>query len=110
MKEASIRKKAVDELTKQGWVVNTFVRSRFGSCSVYTQIDKKALRGDDAFTIFDGICWKGNKFMFIQWTMKANMSPRRKKIKEFKKKYELNGKCHLWGWDSKLKAFKKEIL
>lgn len=108
MKEALIRKKAVDELTSKGWIVNTFVRSRFGSNTVYTPVDKKPLRGDDAFTIFDAICWRGNKKIYIQWTAKEGMPARRKKIKEFKKKYGVCGVVELWGYNKKTKKFIKE--
>lgn len=109
VKESSIRKKVIEELNRDGWIVTTFMRSRFGGTITYTP-EGELLRGDDAFTIFDGIGWRGNKKIYIQWTSKANMSTRRKKIKEFKRKYDLNGKCHLWGYDKAKRKFKKEIV
>ncbi len=106
VKEIQIKKKVIQELTDKGWTITTFTRSQFGSCFTYTPTE--LLRGDDAFTILDGIAWRGNKKKFLQWTSKSNMSSRRKKIREFKKRYDLYGVVELWGYDPIKKTFKVE--
>ena len=103
MKEATIRTKVKKEMLKQGWIGCTISSSRFGSCVTTTETE--SLRGDDVFTIWDGIFWRGNKLRFLQWTTTPNRSSHRKKIKKFFKDNDVYQRTELWCYDTKKKLF-----
>jgi hypothetical protein len=99
-KESEIRKKAVQVLEKQKWLI------WWPSRAIFKQ--------NDIFGIFDLICLKkrvGN-LKFIQLTTLPNLSTRRKKIKNFLKKHQLSGQnsadIEVWGWNKHKKEFKIE--
>ncbi len=101
-KESEIRKKAVQILEKQRWII------WWPSRAIFKQ--------NDIFGIFDLICLKkkvGN-IKFIQLTTLSNLSTRRKKIKNFLKKNQISGRnsaeIEIWGWNKNKKEFKIELL
>ena len=86
--EGIIRRKAIEILTLEGWVVWC------GAKAMY--------RSSDIFGIFDGIAVKKgevNKLRFIQWTSKSNMAARRRKMYSFFKVNHLFITCELWGYE-----------
>ena len=101
-KESEIRKKAVQILEKQKWII------WWPSRAIFKQ--------NDIFGIFDLICLKkrfGN-LKFIQLTTLSNLSTRRKKIKNFLKKNQLSKQnsadIEVWGWNKLKKEFKIESI
>jgi len=98
MKEAEIRKRAIEKLKKEKWILWYPAKIRF--------------KQNDIFGIFDLICWKRRtgEIKFIQLTTKANLSTREKKIKKFIKKNRLPKRkfldIEIWGWSKKEKKFK----
>lgn len=101
-KESEIRKKAVQILEKQKWII------WWPSRAIFKQ--------NDIFGIFDLICLKkrvGN-LKFIQLTTLSNLSTRRKKIKNFLKKNQLSkqnsANIEVWGWNKRKKEFKIESI
>ena len=102
MKEAEIRKKAIEILQGKGWATWFPSKARF--------------KQNDIFGIFDLICWKkkNGELKFVQLTTVSNLSTRRKKIQNFLKKNKINPKRNLgieiWAWNRKKKAFKIESI
>jgi len=98
MREAEIRKKAVEKLKKKNWIIWYPAKIKF--------------KQNDIFGVFDLICWKKktSKIKFIQLTTKANLSTREKKIQKFLKKNGVPKRNFLnieaWGWSKKEKIFK----
>jgi len=101
-KESEIRKKAVQILEKQKWLI------WWPSRAIFKQ--------NDIFGIFDLICLKkrAGDLKFIQLTTLSNLSTRRKKIKNFLKKNRLFKKnpmnIEVWGWNKRKKEFKIETI
>ena len=101
-KESEIRKKAVQLLEKQKWL--TWWPSR----AIFKQ--------NDIFGIFDLICFKKRTgdLKFIQLTTLSNLSTRRKKIKNFLKRYQLSKQnsadIEVWGWNKGKGEFKIESI
>jgi len=101
-KESEIRKKAVQILEKQKWII------WWPSRAIFKQ--------NDIFGIFDLICLKKSvgDLKFIQLTTLSNLSTRRKKIKSFLKKNHLSNKklaeIEIWGWNKNKKEFKIELI
>jgi hypothetical protein len=101
-KEAEIRKKAVQVLAKQNWLVWWPAKAIF--------------KQNDIFGIFDLICVKkrAGNLKFIQLTTLPNLSTRKKKIRAFFKKIKINSRIRnnmgveIWAWDSRNKTFKIE--
>lgn len=100
--ESEIRKRAVQILEKQKWLI------WWPSRAIFKQ--------NDIFGIFDLICFKkrvGN-LKFIQLTTLSNLSTRRKKIKNFLKKHRLSGQnsadIEVWGWNKHKREFKIESI
>ncbi|PIR06016.1 hypothetical protein COV54_03500, partial [Candidatus Jorgensenbacteria bacterium CG11_big_fil_rev_8_21_14_0_20_38_23] len=95
MREAEIRKKAVEKLKKKNWIIWYPAKIKF--------------KQNDIFGVFDLICWKKktSKIKFIQLTTKANLSTREKKIQKFLKKNGVPKRNFLnieaWGWSKKEK-------
>jgi len=101
-KESEIRKKAIQILEKQRWII------WWPSRAIFKQ--------NDIFGIFDLICLKkkvGN-LKFIQLTTLSNLSTRRKKIKNFLRENQLSNKSpaeiEIWGWNKNKKEFKIELI
>jgi len=96
MKEATIRKKAIELLTAKGWVC---------------WFPKKVMfQETDIFGVFDLICARGSKIKLIQLTTLPNLSTRRRKIRRFLKEHSLKLKCEIWAYSKKTRRFKIEKL
>jgi hypothetical protein len=99
-KESEIRKRAVRILEKQKWLI------WWPSRAIFKQ--------NDIFGIFDLICFKkkSGNLKFIQLTTLPNLSTRRRKIKDFLKKYQLSRQnsadIEIWGWNKHKGEFKIE--
>jgi len=94
MKEITIRKKALEILTKKGFV-----------CWYPPKVKYK--KETDIFGIFDLInIHNKTGVLFIQLTTLHNIRAREKKVKAFLKKNNLSLFCQVWGWDKKKKDFK----
>jgi len=93
MKEAAIRKKALEILTNKGYVCWCPAKVKWHET--------------DIFGVFDTACLsKKAKILFIQWTDITNIYHRVKKVKNFLKKNNLSLYCEVWGWNPKKKEFK----
>ena len=94
MKEAIIRKKALEILEAKGYI-----------CWCPTKVK---WHETDIFGVFDVICISNKKIgaLFIQWTDITNISHRVKKVKNFLKENNLSLYCEVWGLDPKKKKFK----
>ena len=84
MKEAVIRKKAIQILEKNGWI--------------YWFAPKVKYRQTDVFGIIDLLALKGRKKKNIQLTTLSNISSRRKKITDFLKKNKVEMTVEIWAW------------
>jgi len=94
MKEAQIRKIAIDLLKKEGWISWFAPKVRFHKTDIFGIIDIFAL--------------KNNKKKFIQLTTLTNLAARRKKILNFFKKNKVNLSVEIWAWNGKNKKFEKK--
>ena len=97
MKEAAIRKKAVEILGKQGW-------------AVWWPPKVKWRAEGDIFGIGDMIVSGKQGIKLIQLTTLSNLSARRKKIKKVLETMELSCLIEIWAYDKKKKVFKTEKL
>ncbi len=95
MKEATIRKKAIDKLTNEGFV-----------CWYPPKV--KYRKETDIFGVFDLICISRKCFiLFVQLTSLSNIRAREKKVKKFLNKNKIKKfYCEVWGYDNKKKYFK----
>jgi len=94
MKEIAIRKKALEILTKKGFV-----------CWYPPKVKYK--KETDIFGVFDLInIHNKTGVLLIQLTTLPNIRAREKKVKEFLKKNNLSLFCQIWGWNKKKKDFK----
>ena len=93
-KESLIRKKAVQILEKEGWIVWYPSKARF--------------QQNDVFGVIDVLALKGKRQKNIQLTTLSNVSTKRKKITNFFKKFKVELPIEIWGWDKKKKEFRKE--
>lgn len=93
-REETIRKHALEELTKKGFV-----------CWYPPKVRWK--KETDIFGVFDlvGIHNKTG-VLFIQLTTLHNIRAREKKVKEFLTKNNLSLYCEVWGYDQKEGKFK----
>jgi len=96
MREAEIRKRAIEELQSDGWITWFAPKVKFKQTDVFGIIDLLALKGKN----------KKN----IQLTTLPNISTRRKKIANFLKKNKVEMTVEIWAWSKKKKQFKKERL
>ena len=94
MKEAKIRKKAIEELQADGWITWFAPKVKF--------------QQTDIFGIIDLLALKGKRKKNIQLTTLPNVSSRRKKITAFLVKFEVELAVEIWAWNQKKKKFKKE--
>jgi hypothetical protein len=93
-KEALIRKKAIQILEEEGWVVWWPVKVRY--------------KQTDVFGIIDVLALKGKRRKNIQLTTLPNISTRRKKITNFLEKFKVELPVDIWAWDRKKRKFRKE--
>ena len=94
MREAEIRKKAIEILRSDKWIV--------------WYAPKVKYKQTDVFGIIDVLALKGKQKKNIQLTTLPNVSGRRKKIISFLKKYKVELPVEIWAWNSRKKEFKKE--
>lgn len=104
-KENLIRKKAIEILEKEKWLI------WWPSRAIFKQ--------NDIFGLFDLICLKkkvGN-LKFVQLTTLSNLSTRKKKIRAFFKKNKINpakkvfgAEVEVWAYDERHKKFKTEVV
>lgn len=92
--ESVIRKKAIQILSKEGWITWCPSRARF--------------KQNDVFGIIDILAVKKKTMKKIQLTTLSNVSVRRKKIASFLKNNDIEMTVEIWGWSKKKKMFKKE--
>jgi len=97
MKEALIRKKALEILESEGY-----------TCWVPRKVKYWET---DIFGVFDIVATREH-LRFIQITTLSNISARRKKVRGFLDKLNVSfsGVSEVWGYDSKHKRFKIEVL
>jgi len=93
-KESLIRKKAIEILRRDKWIVWYAPKVKFQQTDIFGIIDLMAL--------------KGRRQRNIQLTTFSNVSGRRKKIISFLKKYKVELPVEIWAWNSRKKEFKKE--
>ena len=65
---------------------------------------------EDIFNIGDVLISTKQGLKLIQLTTYSNISARRRKIKKILKKINLSCPIEIWGWNSKNKIFKIEII
>ena len=94
MKEAIIRKKAVELLKKDKWVCWFPAKVKF--------------QETDIFGVYDLVCVRKNRLKFIQLTTLSNLSARRKKIQNFLISNGVSIPSEIWAYDAKRKYFKIE--
>jgi len=99
MKEAVIRKKAIEILEKDGYITWYPPKVRWR-------------QERDVFGMFDIIATYRNIIRFIQITTISNLSHRRKKIKKWMKENNIkwNYPPEIWAYHKKKKEFKIEKL
>jgi len=104
-KESLIRKKAVEILTKEKWVIWWPAKVKF--------------KQNDIFGAFDMVCCKkgAGDIKFIQLTTAPNLSARRKKIQAFLEENKIKGpktvfgaEAEIWAWAEKRQEFKIETI
>jgi predicted type IV restriction endonuclease len=92
MKEALIRKKALDLLRADGWHPWCPAKVRY--------------RETDIQGVWDCLAMKAGQFpRFIQWTTAPNLSARVKKVNAFLSKTGVECWSEVWGWHAKRKCF-----
>ncbi len=94
MKEAQIRKRAIEILENEGWVC------------WYPSRSHRWAKNKDIFNAYDVIAGKKGKILLIQLTSLVNITTREKKVKAFLKKNDLSFYSEVWGYDKKNKKFK----
>lgn len=92
MKEAIIRKKAIQQLEKDKW---------------FCWFPKKVkFQETDVFGVYDILAVKGRIVRWIQITTLSNVSARRHKIEGFLKKAKADLPSEIWGYNKKKREFK----
>ena len=92
--EQFIRKKAVENLRKDGWITWYPYRIRY--------------KQNDIFGIIDLLAIKRKRQKNIQLTTLPNISTKRKKITNFLKNFKVELPVEIWAWSKKEKKFRKE--
>ncbi len=96
MKEAIIRKKAIQQLEKDKW---------------FCWFPKKVkFQETDVFGVYDILAVKKKTVRWIQITTLSNISARRHKIEGFLKRTKADLPSEIWGWSKKHKRFKIILL
>jgi len=95
-KESEIRKKAIEILKKERWVVWWPAKVKF--------------KQNDIFGIIDLLALKRGKMRYIQLTTSSNVARQRKKILDLFKKKKVKLLVEIWVWLKKEKRFKTEIV
>ena len=92
MKEALVRKKALDILRADGWVCWCPAKARY--------------QETDIFGCWDCLALKPSYLpRFIQWTTAPNLSARVKKVEKFLRESKTEVWSECWGWHVKRKCF-----
>jgi len=94
MREAEIRKKAIEILKRDKWIVWYAPKVKF--------------KQTDIFGIIDLLALKGRRKKNIQLTTLPNVAAKRKKITNFLKTFKVELPVEIWGWNRKKKEFRKE--
>ena len=94
MREAEIRKKAIEILRREKWIVWYAPKVKF--------------KQTDIFGIIDLLALKGRREKNIQLTTLPNVAAKRKKITNFLKTFKVELPVEIWGWNRKKKEFRKE--
>lgn len=94
MREAEIRKRAIEILRQEGWITWFPAKARF--------------KQNDVFGVIDVLALKGKKQKNIQLTTLPNVSTKRKKITNFCEKFKVEIPVEIWAWSKKEKKFRKE--
>jgi len=94
MREAEIRKKAIEILKRDKWIVWYAPKVKF--------------KQTDIFGIIDLLALKGRRRKNIQLTTLPNVAAKRKKITNFLKTFKVELPVEIWGWNRKKKEFRKE--
>ena len=94
MREAEIRKKAIEILRREKWIVWYAPKVKF--------------KQTDIFGIIDLLALKGRRRKNIQLTTLPNVAAKRKKITNFLKTFKVELPVEVWGWNHKKKEFRKE--
>ena len=95
-KEIETRKKAIQELTSQGWLIWYPAKVRY--------------KQNDIFGIIDLLALKKNKMRYIQLTTLPNVARQRKKILSFFKKNKVKLPVEIWVWLKRERQFKIEMV
>lgn len=90
-KEATIKKNGLKKLEKEGYVTWCPPNVRYAQT--------------DVFGIYDCLALKDSELRCIQWTSKANISARMKKIQAFFEENKVFLPSEVWGYDDKKKEF-----
>jgi len=94
MREAEIRKKAIEILKRDKWIIWYAPKVKF--------------KQTDIFGIIDLLALKGRRKKNIQLTTLPNVAAKRKKITNFLKTFKVELPVEIWGWNRKKKEFRKE--
>jgi len=92
MKEAQIKKKAIEILKNEGFIWWFPAKVKFYK--------------NDIFGVFDGVIASGSLIKFLQLTTTNNISNRKKKIKGFLKETGFKANIEIWGYNKKKKNFR----
>lgn len=93
-KESVIRRKVIDILEKEYWITWYPGKVRY--------------KQNDVFGVIDLLAAKKKQRKNIQITTTANLSVRRKKIKNFLKQSKIEMIIEIWAWNSSKRIFKIE--
>jgi len=94
MREADIRKKALEILESGEWICWFPKKVKFHET--------------DIWGIGDLICCRKKRIKLIQLTTLPNVSRKRKKITNFLKKFKVKLPIEIWAYSKKSKKFRKE--
>lgn len=86
-KEATIRKQAVKQLEKEGYITWCPAKVKY--------------QETDVFGVFDCLALKDSDIRFIQWTSSSNVAARKKKILKFYEDNDVFLPAEVWGYRSK---------
>lgn len=95
-KENEIRKKAIEELKRKGWLTWYPAKARYKQNDIFGIIDLQAL--------------KRNKLRHIQLTTPPNVARQRKKILSFFRKKKVKLRVEIWAYDKRHKKFRIEVV
>ena len=111
-KEKTIRKRAQEKLTEEGWVVWIPSSARYGAGTTYFD-DGDCKRGDDIFNIFDLVAWRDRQIKFVQYTARSSVSARVAKVLDLFEERDLKVGAadiivEVWGYEDR-KGFTRKV-